>query len=267
MQAWTAVLHDEIVGWANARLRWAIEADDSAGGWVGVLPEHRRRGLGSALWQLAEDHAVALDARRLSSFAMEDDAEGRAFAARHGFSEGRRDQYWELDVATAGLRNAKPPPGAEVVRLREVRDRERELFDLYDAAHSDMPGDDTYTLEFDEWLVHCLGDPTLDLDVSSVVSVDGRPAAFAWINTDREGGAGENEMTGTHPHFRRRGLARLAKEASTRWAAEAGIRTLFTSNDTTNADMLALNDHLGYRPTHVLIDLTKDLDGGEARPQ
>lgn len=41
--------------------------------------------------------------------------------------------------------------------------------------------------------------------------------------------------------------------------AEAGIRTLFTANDTTNADMLALNEHLGYRPTHVQLELTKDL--------
>lgn len=266
MQAWSAVLDEEIVGWANARLRWSLEADDVAGGWVGVLPEHRRRGLGSALYRLAEDHARALGAARFTSFAMESDEKGRAFAARRGFREGRRDQHWELDVDTAARRNAEPPPGAELVRLRAVRDRERDLFELYDAAHTDMPGDDPYTLEFDEWLPEALGDPSLDLDVSAVVLVDGRPAAFAWLNTDREGGLGENEMTGTHPDFRRRGLARLAKEGSTRWAAEAGIHTLYTSNDTANADMLALNEHLGYRPTHVQLELTKDLDGGESGP-
>lgn len=266
MRAWTAFVDEKVVGWANARLRWSLEADDVAGGWVGVLPAHRQRGLGSALYGLAEDHARQLGARRFMSFAIESDRSGRAFAARRGFREGRRDQSWELDVAKAGLRRPGPPPGAAIVRLRSVRDRERDLFELYDAAHTDMPGDDPYTLEFDEWLSETLGDPTLDLDVSAVVLVEDRPAAFAWVNSDREGGSGENEMTGTHPDFRRRGLARLAKEASILWAAEAGIRTLFTANDTTNADMLALNEHLGYRPTHVQLELTKDLHGGEPGP-
>ena len=259
MRAWTAVFGRQVVGWANTRLRWSIEEKDVAGGWVGVLPEHRRSGLGSGLYELAETHARSLGARRFTSFTMEASDDGRAFARRRGFEEGRREQYWELDVATAALRNAPPPPGAEVVRLRALRDRERELFELYDAAHRDMPGDETWTLEFEEWLPETLGDPTLDLDLSAVVLVDGRPAAFAWLNADREGGVGENEMTGTHPEFRRRGLARLAKEQAIRWAGEAGLHTLFTSNDAMNADMLALNEHLGYRPTHVLLQLAKDL--------
>ena len=66
-------------------------------------------------------------------------------------------------------------------------------------------------------------------------------------------------MTGTAPDFRRRGLARLAKEATIRWAAEAGIRTIVTSNDTTNADMLALNEHLGYRASVLRISVAKDV--------
>jgi GNAT superfamily N-acetyltransferase len=259
MRAWTAVSGRTIVGWANARLRWSIEETDVAGGWVGVLPEHRRSGLGSRLYELAEEHARSLGARRFTSFALEASDEGRAFARRHGFDEGRREQYWELDVSTAALRNPTPPHGAEIERLRELMERERELFELYDAAHSDMPGDETWTLAFEEWLPETLGDPSLDLDLSAVVLVDARLAAFAWLNADREGGVGENEMTGTLPEFRRRGLARLAKEQAIRWAGEAGLHTLFTSNDSMNADMLALNEHLGYRPTHVLLQLAKDL--------
>jgi GNAT superfamily N-acetyltransferase len=259
MRAWTAVSGATLVGWANARLRWAIEETDVVGGWVGVLPEHRRSGLGSRLYELEEDHARSLGARRFTSFAMEASDEGRAFARHRGYEEGRREQYWQLDVATAALRNLSPPPGGEVVRLRGLLDRERELFELYAAAHSDMPGDETWALDFEEWLPETLGDPTLDPDLSTVVLVDGRPAAFSWLLVDREGGIGEHELTGTLPEFRRRGLARLAKEQSIRWAGEAGLHTLFTSNDAMNADMLALNEHLGYRPTHVLLQLAKEL--------
>jgi GNAT superfamily N-acetyltransferase len=259
LRAWTAVARGNVVGWANARLRWSIAEDDIAGGWVGVMPEYRRNGLGSRLYELVEQHVQSLKAHRLTSFVREISEDGRAFARRRGFAEGRREQYWELDVATAALRNAPPPPGAELVRLRDVLDREHELFELYDAAHSDMPGDETWTLEFGEWLRETLQSPVLDPDLSAVVLVDGRLAAFAWLNSDRDGGVGENEMTGTHPEFRRRGLARLAKEQSIRWAAEAGLHTLYTSNETTNADMLKLNEHLGYRATHVQIGLAKDL--------
>jgi GNAT superfamily N-acetyltransferase len=259
MRAWAAVAGSTLVGWANTRLRWAIEETDVAGGWVGVLPEYRRSGLGSRLYELAEEHARSLGARRFTSFTVEASDDGRAFARHRGFEEGRREQYWELDVATAALRHAPPPPGAELVRLRALIDRERELFELYDAAHSDMPGDETWRLDFEDWLPETLGDPTLDLDSSAIVLVDDRPVAFSWLLTDREGGVGENELTGTLREFRRRGLARLAKEQAIRWAGEAGLHTLFTSNDALNADMLALNEHLGYRPTHVQLQLAKDL--------
>lgn len=259
MEAWTAYSGSELVGWANARLRWSIEADDVAGGWVGVLPQDRRSGLGSRLYDLAEEHVRSLGAHRFTSFVRENAGDGRAFARHRGFVEARGEQYWELEVGTAALRDVPAPPGAELVRLRDVVDRERDLFELYDAAHSDMPGDETWTLEFDEWRNETLRSPTLDADTSAVVLVEGRPAAFAWLNSDREGGYGENEMTGTHPDFRRRGLARLAKEQAIRWAAEAGLHTLYTSNETTNADMLALNEHLGYRPTHVQLGLVKNL--------
>lgn len=66
-------------------------------------------------------------------------------------------------------------------------------------------------------------------------------------------------MTGTAPAFRRRGLARLAKEATIRWAAETGIQTILTSNDTTNADMLSLNEHLGYQPTVLHVGVANDV--------
>jgi GNAT superfamily N-acetyltransferase len=58
-------------------------------------------------------------------------------------------------------------------------------------------------------------------------------------------------MTATVRDFRRRGLARLAKLASIRWAAERGITSILTGNDRENPGMLALNDSLGYR-THVM---------------
>ncbi|HKI22380.1 MAG TPA: GNAT family N-acetyltransferase [Gaiellaceae bacterium] len=259
MRAWVAEARGEIVGFANSRLRWALQTEGIAGIWSGVMPAFRRRGLGTRLFETAAAHIVGRGARRLESTVRNDEPDARAFAQRLGFEEGRSEQYWELEVGSAAGANAEPAGKISVVRLREVRDRERDLFELYDSAERDMPDDYTHAMAFEDWLPETLGNPELDLDLSAVVLVGHRPAAFAWLTADREGARAANEMTGTAPDFRRRGLARLAKEATIRWAAEAGVRTIITSNDTTNTDMLALNEHLGYRPTVRRLVVGKDL--------
>jgi GNAT superfamily N-acetyltransferase len=48
------------------------------------------------------------------------------------------------------------------------------------------------------------------------------------------------------PEVRRRGLARLAKLATIRWAAEAGISSILTANEERNTGIVALNESLGY---------------------
>jgi GNAT superfamily N-acetyltransferase len=259
MRAWLADADGDIVAFAHARFRWALAEEGIASVWVGVMPAFRRRGLGAALYELADRHLRDRGAKRLESRIRDGEEMGRRFAERRGYRATRRDQYWSLDVGTRDASVPATPNGVTVVRLADVRDRERELFELYSSAERDMPDDHTHSFAFDEWLEETLGNPELDLELSAVVLVDGSPASFAWLISDRAGRRADNEMTGTHRAFRRRGLARLAKEATIAWAQGAGIRTISTSNDSANADMLALNEHLGYRPTLVRIGLAKDL--------
>ena len=55
-------------------------------------------------------------------------------------------------------------------------------------------------------------------------------------------------MTGTLRDYRGRGLALLAKRATLVNAAKRGVELVSTENDETNAPMLRVNEHLGYRP-------------------
>jgi GNAT superfamily N-acetyltransferase len=84
------------------------------------------------------------------------------------------------------------------------------------------------------------------------------PVALAFVEIDESANVAANEMTGTLPEFRRRGLARLAKLATVRWAAAQGIAAMQTGNSHENPRILALNASLGYRPvateTHYLRD-------------
>ena len=60
------------------------------------------------------------------------------------------------------------------------------------------------------------------------------------------------EYAGTARSHRGRGLATLAKLASTRAARDAGVERITTENDVENAPMLAINRRLGFEPGEEL---------------
>ena len=66
-------------------------------------------------------------------------------------------------------------------------------------------------------------------------------------------------MTATRTDHRRRGLARLAKLASTAWAREAGFEAILTDTDEENAGMLHLNESLGYRRVGIETDYIREI--------
>lgn len=247
---WLAEQGGEVVGIGRARLRWEVSERGVGTFWIGVRPDRRGRGLGSELFGHVEHHLLASGAEVLESFADEDG--GRHFLEWHGFRTSGREHLLALEVPAADL-SALPPleeskaeEGLVLASLGGVLDRQSELHEAYAAASADIPEDFTVDdIRYDEWVRECLGDPDLSRDGSAVVLHEGKPIAFAFLIVDEQGRAA-NEMTGTLPAFRRRGLARLAKLATIRWAARNGVATIVTGNDEENAAMLALNGSLGY---------------------
>jgi GNAT superfamily N-acetyltransferase len=255
---WVAEARGELVGFAEANLRWATTERGRGEVWVGVAPAARKSGIGHALYELTEEH---LDANLLDTEALED--EGVRFAERLGFHVSGSERYSELDPRAAELPEMEPPPGIEIVALRDVLDRPRDLHAVYAEAERDMPGIyERDWLDYEEWAAETLASPLLDAELSQVVLEDGDVVSFALIAADRKGARAEHEMTGTLRSHRGRGLARLAKIAAIRACRGAGIARITTSNDATNAPMLAINDRLGYRPTIVSTRLEKQTAPG-----
>jgi GNAT superfamily N-acetyltransferase len=251
---WVAGEGSEIIGWAQAELRWEVSDEGVGEFWAAVARDHRGRGIGSLLFDAGWDHLADIGARVVQSWSEADD--GKRFLEQRGFREVRQERISAVDPRTvdtfrlAELEAAKRDEGFRLAPLREVRDRPRELFTVYMAGEADMPGVFTEdNIAFEEWERETLAMPSLDPDGSFVVLEGDRPVAIALLEVDREGKRATNEMTATLPDFRRRGLARLAKLASIRWAADFGISSILTSNDRENPAMLALNGDLGYRPT------------------
>lgn len=247
---WVATEGSEIVGWAVAKRRWEVSEQGVAEVWGAVARNKRGRGVGASLFDVAAQHLSSIDAIKVQSWAEAD--EGKRFLTARGFREVRRERISSVAPRMVEQRDLPVPEGFRVVPLRDVLDRPRELYAVYMAGEADAP--DVFEVDdisFEEWELETLGAPSLDRDGSFVVVHCERPVSIALLEVDREHKRGTNEMTATLPEFRRRGLARLAKVASIRWAADFGLTSILTSNDRENPGMLALNDQLGYQPLVV----------------
>jgi GNAT superfamily N-acetyltransferase len=253
---WVAEEAGRVVGWAEARIKWTTRVEDVGDVWAYVRPSERGRGLGAALYAATEEYVLALGARVLESWSYT--PAGERLLGSRGFRATGTEQVSVLDPARADLSGLplleaeKRAEGFGLVTLGEVRHRVPELHRVYAAASADVPEyfreDD---LRLEEWRRETLEHPQLSDEASFVVISDDQPVALAFIELDEPARLAANEMTGTLPEFRRRGLARLAKLATVRWAAEHGIEAIHTGNAHENPGMLALNSSLGYRPVQT----------------
>jgi GNAT superfamily N-acetyltransferase len=251
-RAWVAVEDGVVVAFARARLLWEAASERAGTLWLVVRSDRRRLGLGSSLFAAAQTHLRRSGADWLESFA--DEEEGQSFLESRGFARSRVEHVSALDPRIAdvsalpALEAVKAEEGFLAVPLADAVDRPRELHAVYAATLADVPADVTAEdVRYDEWVRECLEDPDLSLAGSVVVLAAERPVALSFLMTDGAGRAA-SDMTGTLVDYRRRGLARLAKLASIRWAAETGIELMVTGNDDENLGMLALNRSLGYLP-------------------
>ncbi|MCX5408247.1 GNAT family N-acetyltransferase [Streptomyces sp. NBC_00335] len=212
-----------------------------------VDPAHRGLGAGTALLGAAEEHLGAEGAQDAYAWVL-DEPPHRAFAERHGYRASRSAHFLRLDLTTAAL-PALPgtlPAGAELCTGSAFAADPRPLFEADAAASSDEPGDVQQDFDdYEDWLRHTWNHPHLDPDLTTVVLVDGKVAAFTAAHTDG-GTRYSSAMTGTLRPFRGLGLARAAKTDSLLRARAAGYTEAFTGNDTANGPMLAVNSRFGY---------------------
>ncbi|MGW4878367.1 GNAT family N-acetyltransferase [Streptomyces sp. NPDC004262] len=236
----------EIIGTAQVGL--AHESTEPGQGFANVYvhPGRTGRGAGGLLARAAEAHLS--DAGATTSYAWVLDAPShRAFAERRGYTASRSAHFLRLDLAGGALPPPRtPPPGAELRTAADFADDPRALFALDAETTRDEPSDiDTEFADYEAWLEGTWRHPLFSHELTSVVVVDGRPAAFSAARTD--GGTRYGTvMTGTARAFRGRGLAKLAKNDSLHRARAAGCTEAFTGNDSGNGPMLAINKWFGY---------------------
>ena len=218
---------------------------------VGVLPDHRRRGIGSALLDLVLAHAGGLGRPQVSGMVFEDDPDSIAWVVNRGFEENGRQVELSRELASA---EAEPqaPDGVELTELDESR--HTEAYEVWAECYPDMPLSPPLPAPtYEEWLDEEVCGP-----ITLLALDDGRVVGAAAL-LERVDGLAEHGLTAVRRSHRGRGIATALKQALIHWAAANGYRELTTWTQDGNAAMQAVNLKLGYRPRPAVINVVRTL--------
>ena len=217
-----------------------------------VLPEHRRRGVGSALLRRLAEHVEGLGVDTVRA-KVDDDAD-LPFAHRFGFVEVDREveQTYVLDTRPT----LSPPPGG--VDVVTAADRPGLWEASYERFGREVLADFAVTtpleISAEQWASSWLADPMfLAVHEDEVVGCAGL------LLDEDEPHRAENALTAVRRDWRGDGLAVHLKLRALRWAADHGIREVYTWTQDGNAPMRALNERLGYATTRTSTSLARSL--------
>jgi GNAT superfamily N-acetyltransferase len=229
---------------------------------VMVTNAERRRGLGTELLRhitaFAADHGATL----ISGRVREDDEAGVAFAERHGYTARRRIFQSTLDPWTVPpqLLAEPDPPGTMIATFTDTPEHRRSLWQLFEETFLDEPGHATsQARDFEAFSAQVFDVNGFDPHAVFVARSGDLWTGIAMLRYHPTTNSLNNVYTGVDSGHRGRGIARALKRATIRFARDRGAAYLWTSNDSTNAPMLAVNRHFGYRSRPALLDVALTL--------
>jgi len=249
-----------------ARLDWhvagcagAIPSDlpDRTYAAVAVLPEFRRRGIGTAFLErvaaIAREHGSGI----VSGAIEEGDAAAAAFASRFGFLEAFR----EIEVVRplAGDEDeGEPPAGIDIVPVGARSGLLEGAYAVACEALPEMPLPEPYIVPpLAQWADEDATGPGV-LHEASLVALDGdRVVAFSGLLLRAaDPRLAEHGLTAVARSHRGRGIATALKRRQIAWAARRGYRELVTWTQEGNDPMQAVNRKLGYveRPAWIRLE-------------
>lgn len=220
-----------------------------------VLPDRRRRGVGTELLRALVPHAEQMGVPEVSAHVDGTDPGALAFAERFGFEEVDR-QVEQVRLLNSSEPAPSPlPEGAEVVAIAEQPELLERTYELALQGYEDLVLPWTVVVPLEEWLRE---EATLP-GGSLVALADGAIVGFSGLMEHDSEGVAEDGLTVVRRDWRRRGLAKALKEREIEWAAANGIREIVTWTQRGNDGMRALNEQLGYEYRDVSVSVMAPL--------
>jgi GNAT superfamily N-acetyltransferase len=226
-----------------------------------VLPEARRRGVGTAILARLVEHARTQGYTHGVAHVDGADEAAIAFAARFGFEE--LDRQVEM-VKTVEPGEPEPPafPGVEFATIEERPELLEASYDLACEGYADLrivSGEVKVPLE--EWLRE---EATLP-GGSFVALADGEVVGYAGLTRwNGHPDWSEHGLTVVRRAWRGRGLATALKQREIAWASANGIRRLVTWTQRGNDALQRVNERLGYVHGSVSVTVRGPLPEGTA---
>jgi GNAT superfamily N-acetyltransferase len=218
-----------------------------------VLPDRRRRGVGTALLLALAEHIASLGYEEVGSSV--EDAGSLSFAERFGFREV--DRQVEQVRVIGDEPSPAVPDGVEIV---SVADRAHLWTEAYASvglqAFEDFALDTPLDISLEEWEREWLTHPA----ATFVALSDGDVIGCAGLHLDADHpGVAENALTAVRRDHRGLGVAAALKRTTLAWAAANGVREIYTWTQRGNDDMRRLNERLGYLSRGVSITVRAPL--------
>ncbi len=239
--------------------------------WIGVLPDHQKRGVGSALYDTIMNGLQPFDPLAVRATATEDRPQSIRFLEKRGFKEVIRDVRSELDVPTfdltrfTGLEDRFRAGGIQIKTLPELADdpeRNRKLYDLDWELSLDVPGDLAAGMGrrgLDKYVEYAITGP-FALPEGFFIAVKGEEyIGLSHVLSYEKGVILYQGLTGVKAPYRRQGIGLAMKIRAIGYAQATGHAIIKAENDAKNGPMLAMNVRLGYVRQPDLITFEKQI--------
>jgi mycothiol synthase len=241
--AWVVTDSDgTIVAYGQARL----EEPDVVGSWGVVHPEHRGRGIGTALFDRIEARATVLlagvPAPRFRHSINATDTAAAAMASARGLRPIRH--HWHMQIDLGGpVQQGPPPEGIDIGGIDPSVDL-RAIHAILVSAFADDPGD--HPEPFDVWLEEHTARPSFDPTLWWLARDGGVPVGALIGSAGDDGGWVDwLAVLGSH---RGRGIGAALLRRSFATFAERGQRRVLLNVDAENVTgATAVYERVGMR--------------------